>query len=598
MHQKSNGVHQACAACKHQRKKCSEKCVLAPFFPSEKSLQFQAVHKIFGVSNISKILTSLKTYEEREEAIRTLVWEAECRQKDPVSGCYGEYQRVYDELIRLRNQQVTIPTFHDSVMYKSIGWNNNDGTGTGVEINFSNPNFVDNNGNFKLLESLPYNYVQAQENGTQGRDAVLACPANTNTISSLGQVPYFIPEKCDMFTVKWIFDNASYPLYNESDCPYIFVQLACWKHGRIDLEYWNWRWEPHDYNPKSACPGKRHWTAFQLCFDKFRRNMEGDHIKDISDEEHEEKMKQTIELLTSLKYLESRFMNNIFYASILSAEVYKEKDLCKKCMNSGSRRCQNPIADDVIAVGISVLGARVVCNIVGVLEINDREDGDGAQADGFRGKYGNAGSWRRWVEELMERTYVMRSSSRALRNIRLIHIKKRIVNGCECHQNIEELRRISQEAETCAQEIERCAQEAVRFALEAERCAKEAGRDDQDVVAQEVARLIEQFGFNRPMGGYGKSLVIGGTVSMDIVAVQVAIEEKQLKEFLLGLHLILCQSINPFMVAKVYTNVEENPIIRNIVHHKKKEKYGGTSQDMANDTNGVISRKMDTPSRL
>ncbi|KAF9593022.1 hypothetical protein IFM89_019749 [Coptis chinensis] len=61
---------------------------------------------------------------------------------------------------------------------------------------------------------------------------------------------FFISEKCDMFTGKWIFNNASYPLYNESDCPYISVLLACWKHGRTDLEYWNWRWQPHDYNLK------------------------------------------------------------------------------------------------------------------------------------------------------------------------------------------------------------------------------------------------------------------------------------------------------------------------------------------------------------
>ncbi|KAF9616161.1 hypothetical protein IFM89_028627 [Coptis chinensis] len=60
-----------------------------------------------------------------------------------------------------------------------------------------------------------------------------------------------------MFMGKWIFDNASYPLYNESDCPYISVKLACWKHGRTDLEYWNWRWQPHDYNLKR-------WNATEM----------------------------------------------------------------------------------------------------------------------------------------------------------------------------------------------------------------------------------------------------------------------------------------------------------------------------------------------
>uniref|UniRef100_A0A6N2MYT8 Uncharacterized protein n=1 Tax=Salix viminalis TaxID=40686 RepID=A0A6N2MYT8_SALVM len=34
---------------------------------------------------------------------------------------------------------------------------------------------------------------------------------------------------------KWVFDSESYPLYNESDCPYMSDQLACHKHGRSDL---------------------------------------------------------------------------------------------------------------------------------------------------------------------------------------------------------------------------------------------------------------------------------------------------------------------------------------------------------------------------
>ncbi|KAL1153699.1 hypothetical protein V6Z11_A09G194200 [Gossypium hirsutum] len=39
-------------------------------------------------------------------------------------------------------------------------------------------------------------------------------------------------ESCDVFSGKWVFDNQSYPLYKESDCPYMSDQLACHKHGR------------------------------------------------------------------------------------------------------------------------------------------------------------------------------------------------------------------------------------------------------------------------------------------------------------------------------------------------------------------------------
>ncbi|KAF8364656.1 hypothetical protein HHK36_018616 [Tetracentron sinense] len=57
-------------------------------------------------------------------------------------------------------------------------------------------------------------------------------------------------EGCDISSGKWVFDNASYPLYNESDCPYMSDQLACRKHGRTNLGYQNWRWQPHNCNLK------------------------------------------------------------------------------------------------------------------------------------------------------------------------------------------------------------------------------------------------------------------------------------------------------------------------------------------------------------
>ncbi|GFY82414.1 similar to TRICHOME BIREFRINGENCE-LIKE 35 [Actinidia rufa] len=56
--------------------------------------------------------------------------------------------------------------------------------------------------------------------------------------------------ECDLFSGKWVFDNSSYPLYNESDCPYMSDQLACHKHGRPDMGYQYWRWQPHNCNMK------------------------------------------------------------------------------------------------------------------------------------------------------------------------------------------------------------------------------------------------------------------------------------------------------------------------------------------------------------
>ncbi|XP_027348182.1 LOB domain-containing protein 22 [Abrus precatorius] len=110
MQRNTNGMHPACAACKHQRKKCSENCILAPYFPSNRNREFHAVHRVFGVSNITKLVKNAKE-EDRRRVVDSLIWEACCRQRDPIHGPYGEYTKVYneykkvlDELKRFRGQ--------------------------------------------------------------------------------------------------------------------------------------------------------------------------------------------------------------------------------------------------------------------------------------------------------------------------------------------------------------------------------------------------------------------------------------------------------------------------------------------------------------
>ena len=45
-----------CAACKILRRRCADKCVLAPYFPPTDPLKFTIAHKVFGASNIIKLL--------------------------------------------------------------------------------------------------------------------------------------------------------------------------------------------------------------------------------------------------------------------------------------------------------------------------------------------------------------------------------------------------------------------------------------------------------------------------------------------------------------------------------------------------------------
>ncbi|XP_047315990.1 protein trichome birefringence-like 34 [Impatiens glandulifera] len=52
---------------------------------------------------------------------------------------------------------------------------------------------------------------------------------------------------CDLFSGKWVFDNSSNnnPLYSDLNCSFMDDGMACEKYGRKDLNYRNWRWQPH-----------------------------------------------------------------------------------------------------------------------------------------------------------------------------------------------------------------------------------------------------------------------------------------------------------------------------------------------------------------
>ncbi|KAH6812658.1 ASYMMETRIC LEAVES 2-like 1 [Perilla frutescens var. frutescens] len=77
-----------CAACKCLRRKCTQECVFAPYFPPDNPQKFTNVHKVFGASNVSKLLNELNA-AQREDAVNSLAYEAEYRLRDPVYGCVG-----------------------------------------------------------------------------------------------------------------------------------------------------------------------------------------------------------------------------------------------------------------------------------------------------------------------------------------------------------------------------------------------------------------------------------------------------------------------------------------------------------------------------
>ncbi|KAK4858828.1 hypothetical protein QYF36_022664 [Acer negundo] len=94
-----------CAACKYLRRRCPPDCIFSPYFPSNNPERFSCVHKIYGASNVSKILQQLPI-EVRGEAADSLTFEAQCRIQNPVYGCVGLVHFLQQQ-IHIAESQVT-----------------------------------------------------------------------------------------------------------------------------------------------------------------------------------------------------------------------------------------------------------------------------------------------------------------------------------------------------------------------------------------------------------------------------------------------------------------------------------------------------------
>ncbi|KAK7349251.1 hypothetical protein VNO77_06468 [Canavalia gladiata] len=92
-----NSTTQACAACKYQRRKCAPDCILAPYFPHDRQRQFLNAHKLFGVSNITKIIKYLDPHD-KDQAMRTIIYQSDMRATDPVGGCYRYIQDLQAQI--------------------------------------------------------------------------------------------------------------------------------------------------------------------------------------------------------------------------------------------------------------------------------------------------------------------------------------------------------------------------------------------------------------------------------------------------------------------------------------------------------------------
>ncbi|XP_077236938.1 LOB domain-containing protein 15 isoform X1 [Tasmannia lanceolata] len=126
-----------CAACKLLRRRCAQECPFSPYFSPHEPQKFASVHKVFGASNVSKMLMEVPE-NQRADAANSLVYEANVRLRDPVYGCMGaisalqqqvqslqaELNAVRTEILKYKYRDCNaniIPSSHANLLASSAG---------------------------------------------------------------------------------------------------------------------------------------------------------------------------------------------------------------------------------------------------------------------------------------------------------------------------------------------------------------------------------------------------------------------------------------------------------------------------------------------
>ncbi|KAG0484138.1 hypothetical protein HPP92_012222 [Vanilla planifolia] len=94
----------SCGACKFLRRKCGEICIFAPHFSYQQAAaHFSAIHKVFGASNVSKLLAHLPEHH-RSAAALTVAYEAVARVRNPVYGCVAQVIALQQQVVSLQEE--------------------------------------------------------------------------------------------------------------------------------------------------------------------------------------------------------------------------------------------------------------------------------------------------------------------------------------------------------------------------------------------------------------------------------------------------------------------------------------------------------------
>ncbi|PKA58789.1 LOB domain-containing protein 16 [Apostasia shenzhenica] len=104
------GAGSPCGACKFLRRRCPPNCIFAPYFGSENdAARFAVIHKVFGASNTSKLLSAIPAGDRCEAAV-TISYEAQARLQDPVYGCVAHIFALQRQVASLQAQLVQART--------------------------------------------------------------------------------------------------------------------------------------------------------------------------------------------------------------------------------------------------------------------------------------------------------------------------------------------------------------------------------------------------------------------------------------------------------------------------------------------------------
>ncbi|KAI0519786.1 hypothetical protein KFK09_007247 [Dendrobium nobile] len=98
-----------CAACKLLRRRCAQECPFSPYFSPHEPQKFASVHKVFGASNVSKMLMEVPE-SQRADAANSLVYEANVRLRDPVYGCMGAITALQRQVQALEAELAAVRT--------------------------------------------------------------------------------------------------------------------------------------------------------------------------------------------------------------------------------------------------------------------------------------------------------------------------------------------------------------------------------------------------------------------------------------------------------------------------------------------------------